>query len=196
MLSIEERAKIYNETFPKYPKLVVDKGWLYGVWMMGNTYKSGSYYYGAYPYGYLKRMYTLFPDCKKILHLFSGMLTSEEARGGIRFDIRITCKPDVLGDAHELSKYFPANTFDLILADPPYSNEDAYHYGRPMINRNKVIKECVKVLQPNGFIVWLDQVLPMYRKKELKLVGTIGIVISTNHRFRIASIFQKHEGDV
>jgi hypothetical protein len=60
-----------------------------------------------------------------------------------------------------------------------------------MVNRNKVLSECVKVLEPSGFIVWLDQVLPMFRKTELKMCGVIGMVKSTNHRFRVVTLFRK-----
>ena len=98
---------------------------------------------------------------------------------------------DVTGDAHELAKHFKAGYFDLIIADPPYSSEDANHYGTPMVNRNKVLAECAKILEPGGFVCWLDQMLPMYRKKELLMCGAIGIIRSTNHRFRVASFFRK-----
>lgn len=80
-----------------------------------------------------------------------------------------------------------------VVTDPPYSEEDASHYGRCLVNRNRVVSECFKVLRDGGFLVWLDQVLPMYRESEFTLVGTIGVVRSTNHRFRIVSIFQKGE---
>ena len=60
-----------------------------------------------------------------------------------------------------------------------------------MVKRNKVLKECVKVLKSEGHLVWLDQVLPMYRKNELETVGYIGMVKSTNHRFRVITFFQK-----
>jgi len=32
-----------------------------------------------------------------------------------------------------------AEDYDLIVADPPYSHEDAAHYGTPPVNRNKVV---------------------------------------------------------
>ena len=45
-----------------------------------------------------------------------------------------------------------------------------------------------------GHLVWLDQVLPMYRKSELHLWGQVGVVRSTNHRFRIVSRFERVNG--
>ena len=79
----------------------------------------------------------------------------------------------------------------VILDDPPYSQGDAEHYGLPMVNRNKVIREAAKCLEKGCSLFWLDQVLPMYSKKDLKLAGTIGTVRSTNHRFRVACIFER-----
>jgi len=108
----------------------------------------------------------------------------------VRFDLPSKAA-DVTGDAHHLSAYFPNRKFDLIYADPPYSVEDSMHYGCAMVNRNTVLQECAKVVEPGGFIVWLDQVLPMFRKAELYMCGVIGMVKSTNHRFRVATLFER-----
>ena len=184
-LTLEDRVEEYNKTFPAYPKLFASSGWIVGTWVIGNYYRNKSNYYGCYPHSYLKRIESMFPDCKKVLHLFSGSVQQEDT-----FDINPRHEPTYIGDAHTLSKIVKQK-YDLILADPPYSEEDADHYGTSMINRNRVVKECVKILENGGFLVWLDQVFPMYRKKELKLVGAIGVIRSTNHRVRTAFIFTK-----
>lgn len=190
IVDIRERAQYYGLAFPKYPPLVATDRWLYGIWMIGNDYAGRMSYYGEYPHSYLRRIYSLFPDAQGILHLFSGSVSIEH-EAEITFDINSELKPDVVGDAHRLSSYFEPNYFDLILADPPYTAEDAEHYGTPMVNRNTVVRECYKVLVSGGYLVWLDQVLPMYRKDTVILEGTIGLVRSTNHRFRVVSIFRK-----
>lgn len=193
-MDIKERVDSYNDSFQYFSTqapLMVTKRWIYGVWMIGNLYKNRSNYYGEYPHTYLKRIYSLFPDVfsNEILHLFSGSLNERER--GDKFDINSLFNPTYVGDVNDLSKIVPKNKYRLIIADPPYSDEDAIHYGTCMINRNKVIKECVKILCGNGFIVWLDQVLPMYNKKDVKLIGTIGLIRSTNHRVRCIFIWQK-----
>jgi hypothetical protein len=192
-LSLQQRCDLYGSTFPWPPPRtnhdetvwLDGNRWISGIWVLGNDYR-GSGYYGAYPPNYLKRVLALFPDAAKVLHLFSGSLPPGNY---VRFDLN--GQGDVAGDAHDLASYFRPNQFDLVLADPPYSSEDAENYGSPLIKRNRVLAECVKVLQPGGFVVWLDQVLPMFRKCELHLCGAIGIVRSTNHRFRVASFFRK-----
>jgi hypothetical protein len=186
--TLQERASFYSQEFPDYPSLVVGSdNRITGMWIMGNNYKTAGDY-GAYPHGYMKRIASLFPDVENALQLFSVNLPKSEDY--IRFDLHPEYS-DVCGDAHELSKHFRAGEFDIIYADPPYSVEDCDHYGTAMVNRNKIVKECYKIIKQNGFLVWLDQVLPMYRKDEWRIVGVIGMVKSTNHRFRVVTIFQK-----
>lgn len=189
LYTLEKRASFYSEVLPKYPKVVVDKNWLYGIWMIGSNYKSTGYY-GAYPPTYLKRLNALFPDAENVLHLFSGTVIKGFWKQETTFDCNKNLKPDVLGDAYNLISYFDEK-FDLIIADPPYSNSDAERYGTVMIKRKNVFRQTCQLLSEDGYICWLDQVLPPYRKIDVKYVGTIGIVRSTNHRFRILSIFKK-----
>lgn len=183
--SLKERSEFYSKAFPSWPPLRADGRWIDGVWLLGNDYKNQTRFYGAYPPAYLKRMASLFPDAKSVLHLFSGSLPASPKY--VRFDMR---NADVIGDAHHLSSYFKRK-FDLIYCDPPYSVEDCDHYQCSMVKRNVILRECVKVMQRGGFIVWLDQVLPMFKKSELLMCGVIGVVRSTNHRFRVATIFKK-----
>jgi hypothetical protein len=42
--------------------------------------------------------------------------------------------------------------------------------------------------------VWLDQVLPVYRKDYFNVDAVIGMIRSTNHRFRVATIFRRRDG--
>jgi hypothetical protein len=85
----------------------------------------------------------------------------------------------------------PLHQYDFVLADPPYSTSDAERYGHCMVNRNKVMQTLSGGLPAGAFIVWLDQVLPMYRKAEPKIEAVIGIVGSTNHRFRVLTVFRR-----
>ena len=169
------------------------------MWIIGNDYQNATKYYGAYPHGYLERVLSLFPDVKprEILQLFSGSIDADVDEAGYTFDINETNSPNFVGDAEMLSTFIPIELkFKLILADPPYSVEDADHYGTQMVNRNKVVSECFKIMQDKAFLVWLDQVLPIYSKHLFDLVGTIGLVRSTNHRVRCVFIFQKKTGSV
>ena len=174
----------YHDKYPKYSKLIINRDVIEGIWVMGNNYQTKSNLYGAYPYGYLDRIYTLFPLVKnKTLHLFSGSIEDNKDYDKVDFNTGI--------DAENMSEILPNNFYELILSDPPYSIEDCDHYGCCMIKRNKVFKECYKIMKKDGILIWLDQVLPQYKKIEFDIIGRIGMVKSTNHRFRVITIFKK-----
>lgn len=195
--TIQQRAQFYNEKFPNRPPLVWTDRWVYGNWSIGNDYRNKTNYHGAYPHGYLDRVISMFPDVDlfDILHLFSGSLPKSTYT---RFDIKQKDiinegyqQPDIIGDAHHLTDYLAENRFDLILADPQYTDEDGFRYGTPRINRNIVLKECYKVLRPGGYLVWLDMILPMYSNDMWINNCEISLRRSTQHRFRCVEFFQK-----
>ena len=86
---------------------------------------------------------------------------------GDTVDIRPEMKPTFLCDAHTLNGV-PVEDYDLILADPPYSAEDADHYGTPLVSRHKVVEALSHRMQPGAHLAWLDQAQPMYAKARLK----------------------------
>tara|TARA_R110000744_G_scaffold276343_1_gene389051 strand:+ start:138 stop:692 length:555 start_codon:yes stop_codon:yes gene_type:complete len=183
-MNLEERIENYHNTFPNYSKLLINNECIEGIWVMGNNYTTKTDLYGAYPYGYLKRIQALFPLVpKKTLHLFSGSIKDSEDYDKVDFNTGI--------NAEEMSQVIPNDFYELIYSDPPYSIEDCDHYGCCMVKRNVVFKECFKVLKKGGILIWLDQVLPQYKKIEFKIVARIGMVKSTNHRFRVITIFEK-----
>src|SRR5689334_3071354 len=140
---------------------VAEDGRVVGTWIMGNDYRVKSAYYGGYPAGYLRRIRSLFLDKKHVLHLFSGKVDLQELPGDT-VDINPELAPTYVDDAQRLEKV-PLADYDLVLADPPYSVEDAERYQTTMIKRN-VVLSALQRLSPGAHVVWLDQVLPMYRK--------------------------------
>lgn len=189
-LTWEDRIANYTrETgFPRSLFIAAD-GRVVGTWIMGNDYRVKSGLYGGYPAGYLRRMKALFPERQRVLHLFSGLVDTS-VFPGVRVDINPANEPDIVDDAQTLERV-PIETFDLVLADPPYSVEDAERYRTSMIKRNVVMKKLGSRLQPGAYVVWLDQVLPMYRKVDFDIEAVIGMVKSTNHRFRVITVFRR-----
>jgi hypothetical protein len=189
-LSWEDRIQNLQAVtgFPKC-LFVADDGRVVGTWIMGNDYRVKSGLYGGYPAGYLKRIKALFPDKKKVLHLFSGCVDLSGMPGDT-VDIKADRNPTYVDDAQRLS-LVPVQNYDLVLADPPYSVEDCDHYQTTMIKRNVVMRALGERLRKGAHVVWLDQVLPMYRKDQFELEAVIGMVKSTNHRFRVITIFRR-----
>jgi hypothetical protein len=169
--------------------MTYEDGWAYGVWFLGNSWAVKSGYYGGYPQGYLKRVRALFTDKRRVLHLFSGMVDVTQLPGDT-VDIRPETKPTFLCNAHTLEGV-PVEDYDLILADPPYSEEDADHYGTPLVDRNKVVRVLAERMSPGAHLAWLDQAQPMYRKDALKPEAAIGIVRSTMHRYRCLLVWRR-----
>jgi len=163
-------------------------GRIFGMFRMGNDYTVKSGFYGGYPAGYLRRMRALFPEKKRVLHLFSGMVDTS-AFPGDTVDINAELNPTYVDDAQTLEKV-PLEDYDLVLADPPYSVEDAEHYKTSMVKRNTVMRALSR-LPKGSHLVWLDQVLPMYRKDTWDLEAEIGMVKSTQHRFRVIVIWRR-----
>jgi hypothetical protein len=189
MMKWSERIANYvKET--KFPcsLFIGEDGRVVGTWIMGNDYRVKSEYYGGYPAGYLKRVKALFPDKREVLHLFSGKVDLAVLPGHT-VDLNPMLNPTYVDDAQKLENV-PLETYDLILADPPYSVEDCDHYQTTMIKRNTVMKALSDTL-PGTHVVWLDQVLPMYRKAEWAIEAVIGMVKSTNHRFRVMTVFRR-----
>ena len=168
---------------------LAEDGRVVGTWIMGNDYRVKSGYYGGYPAGYLRRVAALFPDRKRVLHVFSGKVDLA-AMPGDTVDRNPDMSPTWIADAHDLSGV-PLAGYDLVLADPPYSVEDAERYQTTMVQRNVVMRSLAAGLSTGARVVWLDQVLPMYRKDQWAIEAVIGMVKSTNHRFRVTTIFRK-----
>lgn len=185
----EDRLLNYEKE-TKFPKslFLAGDGRVVGTFIMGNDYRVKSGYFGGYPAGYLRRIHALFPDKKHVLHLFSGKVDLS-ALPGDTVDINAELNPTFIDDAQTL-EHVPLENYDLILADPPYSVEDAEHYQTTMIKRNIVMRSLQRIT-PRTHVVWLDQVLPMYRKDYFSIEAVIGMVKSTNHRFRVITIFKR-----
>ncbi len=190
-LTITVEDRIHHYAALPFPQslYIGEDGRLLGMWIMGNNYQVRSGYYGGYPAGYLRRIKALFPEKQKVLHLFSGRVDLSVLPGDT-VDLNPELDPTYLDDAQKLAGV-PVEKYDLILADPPYSIEDADHYQPTMVKRNLVMRALGRKASPGTHVVWLDQVLPMYRKDQWRIVGLIGMVKSTNHRFRVVVIFEK-----
>jgi hypothetical protein len=187
-LSMKDRADIWNKAFPNYPKTIFDKNWLYAVWYCGTTFQKNKYY-GQYPPGFLKRLLTLFPDKKRIVHVCSGIVDQD-----ITVDIKRHLRPVICADVRHLP--FRENSIDLFVADPPYSREEAeknYNNSKEIFpTMRKVMKDALPMLKVGGFFCILDIRYPSYsRKNGWSLVALIMVVTGFAKIFRGVSIFEK-----
>lgn len=106
-----------------------------------------SKYKGGFPRFFEQNLVQLLGYPTDILQPFGGRGTI-----GVRVDLDPTVEPDVVADAHDLP--FPDWSFDLVLLDPPYSdNEAAMIYSTPKLRPAVYLREAVRVLRPGGWIV-------------------------------------------
>lgn len=186
-----------NRNIPKNPVSFTDengdsiesRGWYYGVWYCGTSWQK-AILYGQYPPSFLKRALLLFPNAKDILHAPSGALVDLPA-GHVTMDIHSdnVRRPMYQGDVAEMP--FADNSFDLILSDPPYSEEDSRLYGCVKFPEKKFIRECHRVLRPGGYLGFLAYHYPAYRRDEWALKGLFAVVTGFYRRTRMFSVLQK-----
>jgi 16S rRNA G966 N2-methylase RsmD len=124
----------------------------------------------------------------KLMNLFCGM-----NRYGFRVDIKPEVKPDVCCDAHLLTQYI-SDKFDVILADPPYSNEEAKQlYNTPALHYKKWTYECEQLLKTGGvLIVYHKYLMPNPNKKKFRVIKRVFIGNRAYRLPRVAIFFQKH----
>ena len=123
----------------------------------------------------------------KILNCFCGM-----GKCGLRVDIRKEVRPDILCDMHKISSVIK-DKFDVILADPPYSDDESKElYGTPKLNYKKWTAECDKLLKPKGLlIVYHKYVMPNPNPDKYAVEKRVFIGSRTYHLPRVAIYFRK-----
>jgi len=126
-------------------------------------------------------------DSPQILNIFCGM-----NKHGFRVDIKEEVNPDLVCDVHKLSEYIDEQ-FDVILADPPYSDTKAKElYGTPKLNYSKWSKEADKCLKVGGlFIVYHKYIVPNPVPSKYIVEKRVFIGNRTWHLPRVAIYFRK-----
>jgi SAM-dependent methyltransferase len=148
---------------------------------------------GGYPHRFLSYAYELMEavngttvDPDMVLHLCSGSVQT-----GVRVDIRPEKNPDIVADCRNVP--LPDESFDWILADPPYSVEYAKNlygtddnYPKP----GEIVKEAMRLLRPGGLLGILHFQVPMIRKPA-KIVNVYGVTTGSGYAIRAWTLIQK-----
>lgn len=158
------------------------------AWVLPRPNKSK--YIGSFPLhfeGKLLKELKIDPAVHKILHPFGG-----QAEFGLRMDINPDTNPDFVGDAHDLP--FGDNTFDLVILDPPYSEDyaerlyDTKKYGK--LRFRTYTAEAVRVCKEDGFVVMYHYLATPSIKNTI-LVKRILMETRSWHKLRCVHIHKK-----
>lgn len=143
---------------------------------------------GGYPKRFLEWAFKVMNvnNPQEVLHLCSGSVCS-----GVTVDIRSSVKPKIIADVRALP--FRDNSFNFILADPPYGEtyaENLYHTGKYYPKPGEILREASRILKPGGFIGLLHFIVPMPRHP-LKIVGVYGITTGSGYAIRAWTLLRK-----
>lgn len=169
------------------------------VWFLARAkLKDGVKYYGAYLGGFPERARALLGASiqEPVLHVCGGMAKKYPYAGGFgpldkTLDLDPLTDPDFLQDARE--KY--PEGFKAILADPPYSEDEAKNYsvGSDVYPKpNEIIRRAFEVLPVGGRVGLIHYMLPACPKNG-KFVASVGVLCGFNNRIRVYSVFEKVE---
>lgn len=134
-------------------------------------------------------------DKLRILNVFCGM-----NKYGVRVDLNEDVNPEFVGDIHKLSEFLPhREDFNVILADPPYSDEETaklYNKKYPKLSYRKWTEECTKYLADGGLLIVYHKQIPANPKPEVySVVKRVFIGNRIWHLPRVAIFFQKRRDE-
>jgi len=154
------------------------------AWVLPRPNKSK--YIGSFPLYFESRLLDLLkiPKGAMILHSFGG-----KAEFGLRCDLNVETQPNVIADAHFLP--FRDGAFDLVILDPPYSDELSERlYGTGKLTFKRYTKEAVRVTREGGYIA-MFHVIATPQIPNSRLVKRIFIEHRLWHRLRCVHIHKK-----
>ncbi len=155
-------------------------------------------YYGAYPAGFLGRARALLgvgpEDC--VLHLCSGKVEDYPFEGFGPFDITLDVNPEGGPDiCHDLTAgpipLEPGANLSAVLADPPYTNEDATQYGSAVRPSARLCLEQGLDVLPVGRKVGILHYVAPRPPKGTKFVALMTVFVGFDNRGRLFSVYEK-----
>ena len=158
-------------------------------------------YYGAYPNGFLERARALLgvTPYDAVLHVCGGRAREYPAkpRGfgphDCTLDLDESLSPDFVRSANEPIT-FPEFGWPAILADPPYTLDDAAKYQPGSVafpKPNALLRNMLEAVRVGGRVGMLHYVLPQPPREGVRFVACIGVIAGFNNRMRTFSVFER-----
>jgi hypothetical protein len=159
-------------------------------------YKTGRKRYGGYPGGFPERARALLGVTidQPVLHVCGGLARLYPYPDGFgpndkTLDLDPNVQPDYL---QCVSQPLPAG-FAAMLADPPYSSEDAARYPVPTSaypNPHKLMAAILAALPPGHRAGMLHCILPR-RPPKSRFVALVSVAVGFGNRVRTFTVFER-----
>lgn len=188
-LSWRDRINSYvRETGRERSLFIADDGRVVGTWIIGEDPNARSPFHGGHPAGCRRRIAALFPECKRVLNVFSGQVgvvaTDSDA---VSFDQ--TIDPTYVDGTQTLVR-IPLEKYGLVIVDPDHAQHQARD-GQSGLFKSEVVLRGLQCCAPGTFIVWLDRRLPAYREDKFSVEATIALWEPSSSWFRGITIFRR-----
>lgn len=143
---------------------------------------------GGYPKGFVEWALAEMGcvDSARVLHLCSGSM-----RTGVRVDVRVELGPDIVADCRTTP--LRDESFDYILADPPYAEsyaENLYGTAAYYPTPGEVVREAGRLLRPGGRLGFLHFMVPLVRQP-MRIRGVYGITTGSGYAIRAWTLLEK-----
>lgn len=184
---------LHKRCIPKHGCKIVELGKEYTVfttnmWKTGPPPATGQFQrYPSRFWYYFEREYPV--KDKKILHMFSGSM-----EWGDTTDIRSETDPTFVAPYNDLP--IEDNTYDLVVADPPYNKGFASEWtthDKDLPKPKHILIEAARVTKPGGIIAILHViVIPAYKVANVARIALHGILAGPNNAIRVLNVFRKY----
>ena len=133
----------------------------------------------------LKRYYPY--EDKKILWMFSGGIEEK----GDTTDIRPETGAKIIAPYDNLP--IPENTYDMVIADPPYNQLFAKEWKADFPKPKRVLKEAARITKSGGLILILHcLIIPEYRKEiPVERIALHPVLCGLNNAIRVLNVYKK-----
>jgi len=146
--------------------------------------------FGQYPASLIPKLLPwLRCERREILHVCSGSLPQGE---GIRVDLRLAARPDILADGRALP--IADGSIAAVMLDPPYTE----HYAKELYGVNyprpaHLLAEASRVVRPGGVIAFVHYITPN-PPPGCSFLKAFGLSTGFGFPMRAVTLYQREQG--
>jgi hypothetical protein len=171
----------------KVNRFISSGGHDFTPWLCGSPPNTGQKqrYPGRFIYN-LKRFYPV--EGKKVLSMFAGASDIGETT-----DFRKDTGADIIAPFDKIPRR--AGTYDMVIADPPYTAGFGFEWSKDMKDLPKpkhVLKEAARLTKVGGYILILHiLVIPAYKEFRVQREALHPVFCGPNNVIRVLNVFRK-----